>query len=507
MVKNRAVSFCATAFFAASKELRTAGVFVLAFWIQTVFSEKQFYVDPEYLGASEIGSAYAPFKYLDGNAWNAINASLAHENTVVYFASRKALTDQNKIYDKGSDGMPREIDLCHRDPKTANTLSFNGRKYYNSNQAAPRWDVNTGLSRCSVAGFNSQNERHQKYSNIIIEGFTIRKDVDGKAISICGDNWVVTNCDISHGKSVKDGPLFLIVPTADQHFEGSSSYAPDCHNIRIENNVIHDSYGELIYIGGGGCSKSDPTGMAVCQGFLSHTGILIKNNKLFNGGIFGGQGDGIDCKAGIRDLVIGGNEIFNLNSPTARGIVLEGQSTNGPVQDIVIENNHIHHCTHLEDAALTLANSWGTPNGVIIRNNVIESNDAAGIKVYDGQSIKIVGNTIVSNRSFGIVVSSGPVEIRNNLLIENNNKSAQVFLCGACKNSNNGFSNTWGKGACAHCVPECSMPDFADAQKSRFWLKPNAPEVRKGIAVAEDSLDILGNKRKPPVGIGAYESR
>ncbi len=447
----------------------------------------------------------APFKYLDENAWNIINGSLTNENVIVFLSSREASMDQDEVYDRDSDGISHEIDVCYKDPKAFFTLTFDGKSIYNANGNKPKWILYKGYSRCKVAGFNSQNERHCKFSHVVIDGFRIEKSGDGKAIAICGDYWTVKNCDISHNKTATNGPLVYIVPTADGNHEGSSYYAPACHAISIENNVIHDSHGELIYIGAGACSKSDPTGEGACMGFPSHSDIIIRNNKLYNGGIFGGQGDGIDCKAGISNLLISGNEIFNNNSPTSRGIVLEGQSISGPVQNIIIESNYIHHCTHLEDAAIALADSWGTPKGVLIRNNIIANNDAIGIKVYDGVAIKILNNTIIKNRSFGIWVSSGTVEIRNDLLIENNNGAAQASLSGKYQNSHNGFSNTWGPGSCNNCVAHCSSSDLADAAKGCFWLKSGAPEIDKGVDLPQASKDFLGNNRVSPFDIGAYE--
>lgn len=480
-------------------------LFVFILYTRPVFSEKQFYIYPDYTGSVHTGSMSEPFVYLDENAWNKINLSLSNENVTIFFSSRKASGDQDEIYDKDSDGKPREIDVCNKNPKTVFTLTFNGKSLYYTNEAIPKWALYKGPSLCKVAGFNSQNKNHEKFSHVVIEGFNIEKSGDGKALAICGDYWTVKNCDIRHGRTANNGPLVYIVPTADGNFEGSSYYAPACHAISIENNVIHDSNGELIYIGAGACSKSDPTGTVACMGFPSHSDVVVRNNRLYNGGVFGGQGDGIDCKAGISNLVISGNEIFNISSPGARAIVLEGQCITGPTQNIVIESNYIHNCTHQEDAAIALANSWGTPKGVLIRNNIIANNDAIGIKIYDGDAIEIINNTIFKNRSFGIWVSTGAVDILNNLLIENNGGSAQASLNGTIQSSHNGFSSARGAGSCGNCITQCSSSDLSDATLGHFWLKPGAPEIDKGMDVPEASKDFLGNKRISPYDIGAFE--
>src|SRR5438045_618854 len=141
---------------------------------------------------------------------------------------------------------------------------------------------------CIVQYLDAQNSGHLKYSNIRINGFRIVRNTGGKLVSICGDNWTVENCDMSHTSTATDGPGLYLVPAADSAHEGSSAYAPPCSNIIIRNNRVHDTFGEALYMGGGGASPG-----TAGSGYPAHDHILIESNTIYRASIWGGQGDGI----------------------------------------------------------------------------------------------------------------------------------------------------------------------------------------------------------------------
>jgi hypothetical protein len=391
-------------------------------------SPNTFYIDPSYTGSEHDGSADAPWVTLDRPVWAIINKSLDHEDVTIYCSARQAASDADETY-----GSPSEIDLTSRSERSTTTLTFDGHNFYNTNDQNPAWLEYRGASMCRVRDFNATGPGHHKNSDITIDGFRIGMDTSGKALNICGDNWTIRNSDIFHTAGATDGPLIQLVPTADLGHEGSEDFCSPSSNILIENNKIHDSAGELIYLGGGGCTSADPTAEVRCDGFPAHTGIIIRNNILYNGGIFGGQGDGIDAKGGLSNVIIDGNVISNLTDPGdlgVRAIVFQGVRPSDPDQNIFISNNNIHDINanaSSSDAAISLANSWGTPKGVAIWNNTIARSSQEGIRIYGGTDISVWNNRICDSGSYGIDVA-GDAVVTHNILSRNGTGGSHILF-------------------------------------------------------------------------------
>jgi hypothetical protein len=550
-------------------------------------SSASFYVDPTYTGAVRNGQAATPWKSLgdiiNNTPWTVVNAALATQDVTIYFSARNATTN--------TDDYSGAIIDVNRRVSSTHVLTFNGRSLYNTSDTAPAaWAANTGSSRSRVDSFDSQNTNHLKRSNVTIDGFRIVKMTGGKGVSICGDNWTVVNSDISHSGATQ-GPLVLLVPTSDSVRGGSGTYCPPMSKITISNNIIHDSIGELVYLGGGGCVKTDAlafddgsgatfnitrsggayssvsvntpgTGytanqklfiagtslggtssandltltitavgsggsvLAVtvagtaatgsqshaavasinnCQGFPAHDSITVSNNTLYNGGILGNQGDAIDLKGGLTNVAITGNNIYGLVTAGTRGIVSQGQQSGGPNQNILIADNFIHDFAAQGDAALSLSNTWGTPKGVTIRNNVINSITAAGcIRVYAGTALAIFNNGLFNCSGNALSIASGTVAITNNALFGN---GASNTLTGTITASNNAFSNTsWG-GTCTNCVSGLASTDFVNAAGGNFFPSSGSKLIDAGALISSFTTDILGTVRTVGQGwdIGPYE--
>ena len=464
-----------------------------------------FFVDSDWNG-SKTGSEKTPWKYLDASAWAKINGALQGDDVTVYFSAREAKLDVDDTYDVDGDRIQDGIELNNRSDAGNHYLILDGGSKYNTNDLSPAWQSYVGASKCKIRFINSQNTSHVKRSRVVIDGFRIEQNSRGKAVAICGDEWTVRNCDIYNTLGASDGPLVFIVSTADGAHEGSNSYCEASRGINIENNRIHDSYGELIYVGGAGCSQYDASGEIYCAGFPSHSDITIKKNTIYNGGRYGAEGDGIDLKAGLTNVTITGNEIVN-TGPSARAIVTQGQKRSGQNQNYIIEKNYIHDCTRLDDAAIAIVNGWGTPKGMEVRNNIIVLNKGVGIKIYDGFSLAVYNNTIYKNSSNGIIVSKGEVGVINNLLIDNNGGGNQASLFPDTTISEyNGYSNSWG-GTCGTCVPGLMRDDLVDVTNSNFSLSNNSTAIDNGKTLQSFSDDYAGRHRPlgPGWDIGAFE--
>jgi hypothetical protein len=473
-----------------------------------------FYVDSDWTGTKS-GTQSRPFAVLDKSAWHRINAALASGDVTIYFSAREAGSDIPDYYDTGGNGVQLEVDLTKKTTRGSFLLTLDGKSFYDTNDASPSWTSNTGSSMCIVRDFNSQNLSHIKYSNVTIHGFNIICNASTKAVSICGDNWTVEYCDVSHASPAALGPCVLLVPTADGAHGGSNSYAPPCSNIVIRHNIIHDTFGEGVYLGGGG-SKPGQTG----SGYPSHHTVTVEFNEIYNTGVLGGQGDGIDVKGGIQGLILRGNDIHDINVANGcRGIVAQGQivpTSAGTLQ--LIERNYIHNCSQITEA-VALSDTWGIPAGVVIRNNIISgvtgsTGSKAGINIAATQDQTLIqNNTIYNCTGFGIETSvdAANVLLRNNLLVANNGLGEQVDLSqGTVDSDYNAYSNTWGYGPeGAHSVA-LSLLDattsLVNPVGGDFHLLARAPVIGKASVQTSFSDDHSGATRGSSWDIGAFQA-
>ena len=206
------------------------------------------YVDGDWTG-TQSGTAAQPWQTVN---WTTINTELASGPVIIYFSAREATSISDDKYDTSGNGVQKAVSLELRTDTSANLLTIDGKSYYNTNDAAPVWIANAGTNMCVIQQATSQNGAHQKKSNITVHGFRIACTIDNKEASICGDNFIIEECEGYHVFNGTQGVGVLIVPTADGFHEGSSDWCPACTNIIIRNNSWHDSVGEQIYVGGGG---------------------------------------------------------------------------------------------------------------------------------------------------------------------------------------------------------------------------------------------------------------
>ena len=463
-----------------------------------------FYVDSDWSG-TQSGTTSEPWKYLTETAWAAINSALATNSVTVYFSARNAASDTDQAYDTNGDGAPDPIYLSARADTGSSVLTLDGNSKYNTSDTAPSWASHSGESKNRVRYLTAQNPSHLKFNNITLHGFHVVTTDANKLIAIAGDNWIVENCVCEHTSTGSDGPGVYLIPTADSRHEGSADYTGRCTNIVIRNNMIHDTFGEALYIGGGGVMDGSPG-----SGYPSHSNIVIEGNTVYNAGVWGAEGDGMDVKGGIENLAIRGNEIYRINSTArVRAIVIQGQ-VSGASQTTMIERNRIHDCTGIGDAAIAVVDTWGTPQAVMIRNNVIYNVNGSGIMVYNSQdTVRIYNNTISACGSLGII-SLGQVAVMNNLVFGNNGERAQVaFVGGAAQCDHNAYSGDWGylpPGASSLSLSPADLANIVvNPTAGDFTLKVSSPLIGKAKVLGGFSNDVVNISRGAFWDIGAYQ--
>src|SRR5262249_33604264 len=139
--------------------------------------------------------------------------------------------------------------------------------------------------------------------------------------------------------------------------------------------------------------------------------------------------------------------------------------------------NYIHDNLNLEDAAITLADSWGTQRGVEVRNNLIVNNSKVGIKAYSGSKISVYNNTVYGSAWGALDLSPITATVINNLFV-NNGGSSPAALSALSTVRNNAYSGTW-NGSCTGCLSGILSSEFVDAANRNFHLASTAQSIGK----------------------------
>ena len=348
-----------------------------------------FYVDPDFAGTSN-GSSSAPWRSLDTGAWAVLNANLALGNVTVYFSARQASSDTHQL-------TTTQIQLWRTDG-SANRLTLDGMSQYNANDANPTWSAYSGSSRFTVNyngwdAITGTTNAPYLASNITIRGFRAFS-TEGKPLNLWGgNNMIVEYNEVSHLAFDGDGPGMLL-QYSRKAGETEVPCAPNMDhncgvtNVIIRNNLIHNTQGEGIYIGG-----------VEGQNFPAHSNITIENNTIYDVGQgLTGQGDGIDVKDASSNVIIRGNSIHMTTAKTGDdGIVTMSGG--------IIERNFIYN---MGASGIVLSVTWNlypSRNGTSVRNNIIVN----------------CGGEPVNNWSHGIVVAGSTAGDQwTNLQIANN---------------------------------------------------------------------------------------
>jgi len=486
-----------------------------------------FYLDPDVTGGTHVGTQANPFQNIDAAAWTIINNALATDNVTIFCSARNAGSDTNQLWNN-------YLDVTRKTPAPAFTLAFDGHSQWNSNDTTPNWLPYTGPSRCQFQGVLSQSSAHTKFNNVTIDGVVM---VQGGAtagfggfLSICGDNWTIQNSDLSAAPRVTTGPGIILVPTADGAHEGTDGWCYPSSNIVIQDNVIHDTRGEALYMGGAGCSltaaatdqnalrfdngacqSNGPSG--VTNALPAHQNITIQRNRIFNCGSRGGQGDCTDLKGGLYDVTIRQNDYTGNSVGTgSRCIVASGTTTDNTQntnQNWVIEQNKIHDCVGDEDGGIAITQGWGTPNGITLRNNIIANVSVkACLRIYPTQAlgVQLFTNTIYGCAAEAIKADPGALITMTNDALLNNNAGRNQVALGTITASFNAYSGTFGT-ACTSCLSGLTSAAFTNVASEDFTLPADSILIDEGTTIASFSNDYTGTQRPqgPAWDIGAYE--
>jgi hypothetical protein len=387
------------------------------------FAQTSYYVDPDYTGGTRDGTAPKPWLSLSdtitNTPWAVINTALASGPVTVYFSARKAGSDTNQ-----TSSVPIEI---NRTDTSTNRLTLDGSSQYNTNVSAPSWRNYSGSSKFHInasgpdPAIDSNNIGTSIQRNYLtIHGFLLT--TQGQIAVVEGMSYLIfENNELYTIPPATIGPGLIIGQSSNLNTVGASNWG---HHIIIQNNVIHNTFGEGIYVNG---TTADPPGLGIPR----QTGddILITNNTLYDCGANGTAGGAcIDVKDGNTNLRIIHNNIYysaGYTGPVAeqcQGMFLES----GTLVDSNFEWSLATPAGGCK-ASIIIVGAWNNPvakSGLTIRNNtLIGSGNTAGIKTSpatpEWQFVNIENNTIYNNTE-GIDISNAnalSVEVRNNIVI------------------------------------------------------------------------------------------
>lgn len=359
-------------------------------------SQTKFYVDPTFTGGSNAGTETNPWTSLSMDApdskWDSINTALASNHVIIYFSPRIA----------GSDTQETEAAMLNiwRTDTGTNHLTLDGMSKYNTNETTGSWTTYTGTHKFKcLAGMGVKSDQLSypcQYTRI--RGFECTQ-----RLQFVGDYTTVEYCYVHDNTG--DAPAIVfhnaVLSAACVTRFGNRQF------ITIRNVTVAETRGEAIYINSNYIRAEDD---ACLSWGNTHQHILIENFIITNPGSNNGefdQGDGIDLKAGLRNVTIRNGIITNPTGGGSCGINSLGlpDSVND-YQDMLIER--VTSITGLCQIKLGLCNS------AIVRNCITESWFATDINV-NGEIKNF--NVRAYNNTFGGINLIGTVGItlRNNI--------------------------------------------------------------------------------------------
>jgi hypothetical protein len=278
------------------------------------------------------------------------------------------------------------------------------------------------------------------------------------------------------------------------------------HDVTFRNNVIERGYGEGIYIAGnyqtvsqGGCPSWGNT----------HSDILIEGNMITDAGLNGGQGDGVDLKAGLMNVTVRGNSITRTHFGTDLGSCVVSIGIFGTARsNYVIEQNF---CNTTNGIQLSYQNGTAVRNNVVLNARLVGTSGSGTIINYD---VRLYNNTLINTP-----ISAGDVDgfiIRNNILTGLPSGSTQINTWDSM-NMDSDYNDLQSDAYVASKVNEGIhsqyvsplTPQFVDPANLNYHLLAGSPAIDQGTDLTSTGFanDIIGTAR--PQGTawdqGAYE--
>lgn len=271
-------------------------------------------------------------------------------------------------------------------------------------------------------------------------------------------------------------------------------------------------------------NRTDPSVAAQeCITVAGTTNFVVAFNHVYNRPLPDGMGgEGIDAKQACYNGRIHDNHVEGIAGET--GIYIDGY--NEILQNVMVYNNHVHHC--INGISIAAEVSSGRVYDLRVFNNVVHETDRHGVEMADfdadarKERIDIYNNTCVSNGYVrwggGVTVSSGnvrDVRIFNNICADNrawqiavrpsSSAYVTVFKNGLYHVRNYSDSNIVEQRGTNYVE---ANPQFVNMSAANYALQETSPMIDAGTNLlwTVGDRDIAGNQRLYGiVDMGAYE--
>lgn len=275
-----------------------------------------------------------------------------------------------------------------------------------------------------------------------------------------------------------------------------------------KSSGIRAAYSRNVTVDSNVVEKTNWGGVHEMISILGTDGFLVKNNEVFNGGVFEVNGvlhegkEGIDAKDGSANGRIINNKVHDL---AWLGIYLDAWDL--LTHNIEVSNNIVFNC---KQGIAMASEQGGLLKDILVTNNILYNNRNFGIIapnwIENGprENIRIFNNTVYGNGAGGISVSTTNIyrlDIRNNLIADNNGASLSAANVGLVSSSSNNLVVGRNLGNVLFGTIS-GDPRFVNPAAGDFRLSAGSAATDRGLAITDVRTDIVGRSR--PSG-GAYD--
>lgn len=282
---------------------------------------------------------------------------------------------------------------------------------------------------------------------------------------------------------------------------------PAVYNWKAITNVV---------VAGNTIDKACNGGYNECLDIANGVGnFWVSYNLLKNGTNAIHGGEGIDCKEGVSDGVVSGNEVYGLLRTAiyldAGAAVTNYYQSGGLSTNIQVFANRVHDngLTNGVTAIGVTSEGRGNIDGIYIYNNLVYKNSSAGINIYHykqgttnspvnfARNIYVVNNTVFGNALINTNLGGIWVADANasNLFVENNlsvsNLNQQIYAIAGVTLTSNFTANA----------------NFINASNGDFHLASTSRAIDAGSSNAAPVFDYDGAMRPAGAAVdcGAFE--
>lgn len=248
------------------------------------------------------------------------------------------------------------------------------------------------------------------------------------------------------------------VSASTQPAAGAGIYLEACTNVSLADAIIQGNTGAT---NGGGVYVVGSTNVSFTGGSISDHSVVT------NGGAAVVDGSGVAFSHMLLAQNTSGNTNGCINALNGSTLTLDG-------------------CTVRENTALLYGGVRVQGGTAHLRHNLVVANSgtgSAGLHLAAVTAGEVLGNTLDGNDATALVLSSSPVEVTNNIVV---NSTSTGMTCVGTPPARVDYNLVWNNpdGNYAGCTPGpgsvSAHPGFADTTQANYHLTLHSPAIDAG---------------------------